>query len=62
MELSARQRRALEEICDTFCPSGDGLPSARELGVADAIVAAVSAARRPSSSSWPRCCRPGTRG
>ena len=45
MELSARQREALEAICDTFCPAGDGLPSARELGVADAIVAALSAAR-----------------
>src|SRR3954454_25162995 len=40
--LSAKQRRALESICDTFCPGGDGLPSASEIGVADALVAAVS--------------------
>ena len=45
MELSARQRAALEEICETFCPSQPGLPSARELGVADAIAAAVRATR-----------------
>jgi choline dehydrogenase-like flavoprotein len=42
MDLTPRQRRALEAICDTFCPSGDGLPSASELGVADALLAAVS--------------------
>lgn len=38
MELTARQRQALEDICDVFCPSGDGLPSARELGVVDALL------------------------
>jgi long-chain-alcohol oxidase len=43
MELSTRQRRALEDICDTFCPSGEGLPSARELDVADTVVEAVAA-------------------
>jgi choline dehydrogenase-like flavoprotein len=37
MNLSAKQRRALESICDTFAPAGDGWPSASELGVADAI-------------------------
>ena len=41
MNLSDRQRAALEDICDAFCPSGDGLPSARELGVADAVIDAV---------------------
>jgi long-chain-alcohol oxidase len=45
MELSPRQRAALEEICETFCPSQPGLPSARELGVADAVAAAVQASR-----------------
>ena len=40
--FTARQRRALEEICDAFCPSGEGLPSARELGVADALVEAIA--------------------
>src|SRR3954447_22404810 len=42
MDLSSKQRRALESICDTFCPSGDGLPSASEMNVADAVLAAVS--------------------
>src|SRR5260370_16540650 len=37
MELSAKQRRALESICDTFAPARDGWPSAGELGVPDAI-------------------------
>ncbi|HMJ04357.1 MAG TPA: GMC family oxidoreductase N-terminal domain-containing protein [Conexibacter sp.] len=37
--LSPRQRRSLEAICDTFCPSADeGLPSATELGVPDAVL------------------------
>lgn len=45
LALSARQRLALEEICDTFCPAGDGLPSASELGVADALTHAI--ARNP---------------
>ena len=39
--LTPRQHRALEEICDAFCPSADSLPSARELGVADALVEAI---------------------
>ena len=41
MRLSARERRALEDICDAFCPQGDGVPSARELGVPEAIRDAV---------------------
>jgi long-chain-alcohol oxidase len=41
VELSARQRAALEAICDSFCPAGDGLPAANDLGVADALVGAV---------------------
>ena len=42
LKLTPRQHRALEDICDVFCPSGEGLPSARELGVADALVEAVA--------------------
>ncbi len=42
LELTGRQRRALEDICDTFCPPGNGVPSARELGVADAVIDAIS--------------------
>jgi long-chain-alcohol oxidase len=34
-ELSRRQRRALESICETFCPDG---PSLRALGIADALL------------------------
>jgi choline dehydrogenase-like flavoprotein len=45
MDLTPRQRRALEDICDTFCPGGNGVPSARELGVADALTGLV--ARNP---------------
>ncbi len=48
MELTARQRRALEEICDTFCPSGDGVLSASELGVPDALREAL--AKNPRAS------------
>jgi choline dehydrogenase-like flavoprotein len=46
--LTPRQHRALEEICDAFCPSGDGVPTARELGVADALLQAVSLNPRES--------------
>jgi choline dehydrogenase-like flavoprotein len=41
MELGDGQRRALEAICDTVCPSSDGLPSASELGVPEALLEAV---------------------
>ena len=42
MELSRRQWRALEAICDTFAPGEDGLPSASEIGVPKALVEAVA--------------------
>jgi long-chain-alcohol oxidase len=42
LELTDRQRRALEDICDAFCPRGNGVPSARDLGVADAVTDAIS--------------------
>jgi choline dehydrogenase-like flavoprotein len=48
MELTARQRRALEQICDAFCPAGDGVASASELGVADALLEAVALNPRES--------------
>ncbi len=48
MELTPRQHRALEEICDAFCPSGDGVPTARELGVAEAVVEAIGKNPRAS--------------
>src|SRR3954462_1790229 len=40
--LTARQRNALGAICDTFAPGRDGLPSASEHGVVDAIEQAVA--------------------
>ena len=41
MRVTARQRRALAAICDTFAPGLDGLPSASSLGVADEFLAAL---------------------
>jgi choline dehydrogenase-like flavoprotein len=40
--LNDRQLRALQDICDTLCPAGDGLRSARDLGVAEALTGAVA--------------------
>src|SRR3954471_16556475 len=40
--FSSRQRSALTAICDTFAPGGDGLPSASEHGVVDAVEEAVA--------------------
>ena len=48
MELTLRQLTALQDICDAFCPSGNGTPSARELGVAEAVLEAVSLNPRAS--------------
>jgi long-chain-alcohol oxidase len=41
MELNERQRGALEAICDTICPESEGLPTATELGVPDALLEAI---------------------
>ncbi|MEA2379993.1 MAG: hypothetical protein QOD13_3900 [Thermoleophilaceae bacterium] len=46
--LSARARAALDAICDTFVPGGDGLPSATEMGVPDALLGIV--ARNPRAA------------
>ncbi len=40
-QLSGRQRAALGAICDTFAPGVDGLPSATDHGVVEAIEEAV---------------------
>jgi choline dehydrogenase-like flavoprotein len=40
--ISRRARSALDAICDTFVPGGDGLPSATETGVPEALLALVS--------------------
>jgi long-chain-alcohol oxidase len=41
VRLRPRARSALGAICDTFAPGGDGLPSATELGVPEALLALV---------------------
>jgi len=46
--LSAKARSALDAICDTFVPGGDGLPSATELGVPDTLLGLV--ARNPRAA------------
>ncbi|MEA2401494.1 MAG: hypothetical protein QOK00_1897 [Thermoleophilaceae bacterium] len=46
--LSAKARGALDAICDTFVPGGDGLPSATEMGVPDALLGIV--ARNPRAA------------
>jgi len=43
MELSARQRRALEAIVDTFLPATDGLPSATQLDVPARLLELIEA-------------------
>ena len=48
VRTSARQRRALEAICDTFVPEADGLPSATRVGVPEALLEAVAANPRAS--------------
>jgi choline dehydrogenase-like flavoprotein len=45
MRITPRARRALEEICATFCPEGNGVPGADQLGVVEAVLAAVDRAR-----------------
>jgi choline dehydrogenase-like flavoprotein len=45
MELSPRQWRALEAICDTFAPGTNGAPSASQAGVPQVLIDAV--ARNP---------------
>src|SRR5580704_15575005 len=41
MDLSPRQRRALQSICDTFAPASAGRPSASEIGIPAAIASAL---------------------
>src|SRR5947209_11219494 len=42
LSLSPGARRALESICETFCPpAGDGMPTVQELGVVDALLEAI---------------------
>ena len=41
MDLSPRQQRALQSICDTFAPASDDWPSAAELGIPNAIAKAL---------------------
>jgi long-chain-alcohol oxidase len=43
VQLNARQRRALEAICDTFAPGTDGVPAASAMGVPQVLWDAVAA-------------------
>jgi choline dehydrogenase-like flavoprotein len=43
LEISGKARKALDAICDTFLPGEEGLPSATELGVPEAMLMAVGA-------------------
>ncbi|MEV6273701.1 FAD-dependent oxidoreductase [Nocardia sp. NPDC051832] len=48
MEVTARQRAALELICETFAPGdGSGLPGAGERAVADAVLEMIARNPRP---------------
>ena len=57
MDLTPRQRRALEAICDTFCPRYDGLPRPPSSASREAIADALDAqpARAPSASRRRSC-------
>ena len=48
MELSPGGKAALDAICDTFAPGGNGLPSATELGVPEGILMAIGSNPRES--------------
>jgi long-chain-alcohol oxidase len=69
MELSRRQRAALDAICDTFAPGLDGLPAASRARVPEAFVAAVARHPHPGErarilrllSAWELAARPGRR-
>jgi long-chain-alcohol oxidase len=47
MNLSPRQQRALQSICDTFAPPSADWPSAGELGIPTAIAKALNLNPRP---------------
>ncbi|HYA96707.1 MAG TPA: GMC family oxidoreductase [Methylomirabilota bacterium] len=42
MQLTGRQQRALESICDAFFPPAEGWPAASELGIAAALADGLS--------------------
>jgi choline dehydrogenase-like flavoprotein len=42
LDLSERGKRALAAICDAFAPGEDGVPAASELGVPEALLAAIA--------------------
>src|SRR5271155_3617382 len=41
MKLSEKQMKALRAICEAFAPAQDGWPSAGEMGVPEALAAAL---------------------
>src|SRR5215813_2486768 len=46
MQLTPRQKHALESICETFLPAAEGWPSAVEMGVPEALAQAMDFNRR----------------
>jgi long-chain-alcohol oxidase len=49
LTVSPGARAALEAICDSFAPGGEGLPAATEIGVPDVILGAMGA--NPSAAA-----------
>jgi long-chain-alcohol oxidase len=49
LELTLRQKRALENICETFLPRAEGWPSALELGIPEAIAEAMDSNPRSNA-------------
>lgn len=48
MDLTSRQKHALQTICDTFAPASSGWPSGSELGIPEAIANALDLNPRSS--------------
>ena len=51
LEISGKARRALDAICDTFVPGEDGLPSATDRGVPEAMLMAVGSSPSKATSA-----------
>jgi hypothetical protein len=51
MQLSPRQRRTLDSICDTFAPATEGWPSATELEIPETLARMLDFNPRSSEKS-----------
>jgi choline dehydrogenase-like flavoprotein len=69
MDVSRRQRAALDAICDAFAPGLDGLPPASQTDVPEEVLATLARHPRPAErdrvlrllSVWEVAARPGRR-